>query len=174
MRALFACTLLPALAWASPQLEVKGVPLGSPVQAFAAAVGKPFRCIGTRCGENFRIEDRAMFGPAHVKSVQTDVIDGNVESITITTFGTDFDPLAAAMIEKFGQPKRDVNDRVQNRIGNTFDSRTIGWTFDSGAILMRQRAGKLDESATTFSSTKALDAGAARRADRPKEDARGL
>lgn len=141
-----------AAAQASPPLEVKGVPLGSGPTDFASAFPGGLRCYNTECFAEYSIDKNVKYGPAYVSEVKARLIQGRVESITIVTLGFGFDDLAAAMIAKYGKPTEDVDSPVQNRLGATFHNRQVAWTLPGGAILLTQRSGDINHSATVISS----------------------
>lgn len=39
----------------------------------------------------------------------------------------DFGALVEALIEKYGKPSSDTNEHAQNRMGATFENRTVKW-----------------------------------------------
>lgn len=167
-----------AFAWASafaqqPRLEIKGVPLGLAPDAYSPRpFFKPLQCAGDHC--RMPPDSIMGFGPAVVENADVELIDGKVESITMRITEAAFEPLVAAITEKYGKPTQDVDIPVQNRLGATFHDRRVTWKLVDGTIFVSQRNGDVGHGAVSLFSNKSTAAFAARQADKPKRDAKGL
>lgn len=60
------------------------------------------------------------------------------------------DQFLSAYTEKLGKPSRVVNDKVQNRMGASFDKITATWANKESSIALEQRTGKVDIMGITY------------------------
>jgi hypothetical protein len=113
--------------------------------------------IGMTDPDCYRQNIRAsLFGATLPISYFVTLRDGAIDSVTIRFDSSSFGMIAGGLIEKYGPPSRDVTERVQNRMGATFDDRTVEWNRPDGQIRARERAGSVDTSTVEMSSSAAV------------------
>lgn len=97
----------------------------------------------------FRAESVASFGGAPTTAVHLWLIDGQLARITVDLRPADFDGVAAAISEKYGQPATDRQYPVRTMAGVEHQNRAIAWAHPDGNIA-GQRYG-LDVTQATIS-----------------------
>ncbi len=70
--------------------------------------------------------------------------DGTIEEVSASFSTSSFEAVLAALIEKYGKPTSQESERVQNKIGTTFNSMSATWKLSDGTLVVRERSGKVD------------------------------
>lgn len=96
--------------------------------------------------------------------ISANIIDGNVESMTLTTHGVQGQTEALAMLtEKYGTPTTLATDKVQNRMGASYDRITATWAFSDLSVAFLGIGSKIDYGIIVISTPKSDAASAAKR-----------
>jgi hypothetical protein len=130
--------------------DFKGVELGGP------ATIEQVEKLGVKCGKganNRQICNGyttvAGRGGAYCNLVINE--QGLVQRISLSFPESGFAVTEEGLIEKFGKPSATREEKVQNRMGATFDQRVQMWTDTAGNTVMLSRFGaKVDESTLYF------------------------
>jgi hypothetical protein len=169
-----ACAFFATSAFAAaptPQLEVKGVPLGATVEQLQQAIPL-FKCNGATC--IFDPIDAATaqcgsvssepavlqcygssgseyaFGPAHGAKYTARLKDGRVGEFRVTFPTARADEVVIALTEKYGAPSGDRQFETQNRLGARFVNRAVTWHRADGEITVERRSVDVDTGLATF------------------------
>ena len=124
--------------------DFKGIALGADLEAVKTALPK-LSCRDTSA-ENRPLADTICepyqtgdtIAGVPVLFLMISLYDKRVASIHVRFPESAFDRVSEALIEKFGQPKSDKTETIQNRGGAKFENRTLAWDD----VKVTQRAGK--------------------------------
>lgn len=162
MKRLAIATLLFNVAATCPATELKGIALGMPrsdVEALLGGeVGEWYCKAPTRATpfvDTFCFKHTTFGGVAARMYL---VIYGDaVESVTIKFGAEHYATVAAGLISKFGEAAEVATEKLQNRMGAEFASRTASWKFEDGTLSLKERGGKIDEGAVVLLSNATLN-----------------
>lgn len=98
---------------------------------------------------------------------------GKLETISIALDEKHFSQVAAALSEKYGQGNS-RSETLQNRMGATFENRTILWRRGQATLEAKRYSGKLDTSSVMYRSDFALQEFARRRKTSVKDNSKDL
>jgi len=72
-------------------------------------------------------------------------VDGKIERVSATFTHESYPAVVAAVKVKYGEPTETKSGAVKTRRGAEFTSETLTWRREGGAIVVRERAGRVDE-----------------------------
>jgi hypothetical protein len=179
--AVFAMTS--SVCFAQEPLVFKGFPIGAPKKAVIAAYPKPL----VPCKEDCTWSPFDLCYPDLGQCIKPFRYGGITPSLMTMKFRNDklvevrlsfgsmqFEALAAAMTERFGQPTEVKNEAVQNRLGATFDNRILLWTRGDAILRITKRWSTVDDGSMHFVGTQYLKDQADKRAKSSKAHAKDL
>jgi hypothetical protein len=155
--------------------EFKGVPLGANE---AAVVAAGYVCESSDtpladrlCRFPFGVEATIAGAPA--KMVLLFLYSDKVEMIGIRFDSDDFDQVKSALEQKYGEGVQ-TQETIQNRMGASFENRTVVWKRAGGTLEAKKYEGKVSESSVTFQTDQVLEEYARRRKETDQKAADDL
>ena len=82
------------------------------------------------------------------------IIDGNIESISVTFHSNGFVGASGSLEVKYGKASQTNTEIVKTKGGATFESKVMTWEHPDGSIRIDQISGNIDESRLVMSSSK--------------------
>ncbi len=184
MRWLLAALLLSTWGTCNAQepLSFKGLMLGAPREKVFVALPPP---VSPSCGDScfFSVtacrgsEDcrkQFSYGGVPIQSMLVRFREDKLVSVYLVYASDSFGTLSAAMVERFGKPDMDRTSPVQNRMGASFDNRSMTWIHGDAMLWIRQRASQVDRGSVTFTSKQYLEDADRERKDEAKARAKDL
>jgi hypothetical protein len=150
MKRIFALAVLLTASGYAAAFDFKGIELGGP-----ASIEQVER-LGVKCGKgsnNRQICNGYTTVAGKGGAYCNLVIDeqGVVQRISLSFPESGFAVAEEGLIEKFGKPSATREEKLQNRMGATFNQRVQIWTDKAGNTVMLSRYGaKVDESTLYF------------------------
>jgi len=142
------------LAWGvAHPFDFKGVTVGQPATPQVIQERLGVKCVA---GANALQVCNGVVTLAGTASDMNLVIgaDGVVQRISLPFASDGFDTVERATNEKFGPPKSITHEKVQNRMGATFDNVSYTWKATGGVeVLLSKYVGRVDSSLLYFSTT---------------------
>jgi hypothetical protein len=135
-----------SVAYAEDSYSFKDLKLGAAKEDLNL---KQFRCAenkGPLADEScYAIKDVTIAGqPA--ESVALFFINNTLSMINVVVKEQYFSKVESAMAVKYGDPSSQTVKAVKNRMGVSFDNKTVTWTNSTSTIRAEQRASKVTES----------------------------
>jgi len=142
---------VPALA-AGEKLSFKGVELGSSLAQIASNPKFDCRVVTTPIADkvcSLRAREKETIAGAQIDSLFFFYDDSGLTGITINLPEVNFQPVIAALSEKFGTPGLKT-EAVKNLKGAAYENRIYRWNRPEGSLQAERYAGRVDKSVIRF------------------------
>jgi hypothetical protein len=157
-------------------LEFKGIALGSEIST-VENTGR-FHCRDPKspiadqlC--SLKYNERETIAGVPVKVLLLYYYSGKLETISVAFDEKHFSQVSAALSEKYGQGNIQT-EAVQNRMGATFENRTLSWRRGATSLQAKRYSGQLDQSVVMYRSDYALEEFLRRRKSSVKDSTKDL
>lgn len=93
---------------------------------------------------------------AKLTAIGLKVSDGRIIQVYLTLNTSDYEQVKSALSVKYGQPFEITDETLQNGFGAKYVSESSKWKQGDNTVGIKQRSGKIDESAILYSSEKSI------------------
>ncbi len=176
MRNVLAVLLVVAAMSVKAQpVEFKGVPMGASVDEVRVSVldANAYACKGDEAGSQTCAISGITYANQKIEWALARFNKGRLVSVTIALQAPQFEPVVAALRDKYGPPKIDRKSSGRNAYNASFPQRELGWfPRDGGSILATSQTEKVNEATILLMSAEsaALNAEEAAKRPAPKKD----
>jgi len=173
---VFAFLLLSSTAYAVDQLEFKGFVLGADL-ASVQNTGR-FRCenstssiADTICSLVYGEKETIAGNP--VSNLMMFFYSNKLETIAVYFQEKYFADVASALTEKYGQGEV-TESVVQNKMGASFENKSILWHVGAATVEARRYAGRIDKSSVIYKTDSSTTEFMRRKGSSAKDKAKDL
>jgi hypothetical protein len=175
---LLAASLLAATSAfaADSKLSFKGVELGSSLSQIASNPKFDCRVVNTPIADkicSLRPRETETIAGAPIDSLFYFYDQSSLASIVVNLPEKHFQPVVAALTEKFGAPSLKT-ETVKSLKGAAYENRSYRWSKQEGSLLAERYAGRLDKSVIRFTDDSAAQRVQQRRALLAKDPRKDL
>lgn len=154
MRVLLCVLLLASPAAGAQGIDIKNARLGMSEAEITRLFPTLFcRASYTNVAERSCVDNRSSYGGADA-ALFFGFIRNQATVLSVTLSPKDFDAVAAALKNKYGEPTTTETPMVQNRAGMQFENTILSWTLGDEMLRARRYASNLDKSSVTVISKK--------------------
>lgn len=156
----------------SPNFEFRGHKIGEPIEQNFPYWSQGYRgldlpyCSKKEAHGVYECEDNTitvkkqygtdkLVGDVPVLLLNYKFLDGKLVGLDMGFDFRSYSNIAGMLRGKYGKPSKEVNEKIQNRAGATFDSIISEWKFKEGTLRLHMRFARIDTSWLTFESPKA-------------------
>lgn len=120
----------------SQTLDFKGIAFGTPIPTMMKAMpgAKLLNCaVNTKNGSCLLIG--VTYANVYPKSMYIRIKAGGLDEVMMTIVPSEFDQIAAAVVERHGKPTWSAPSTLQNGFGAKFDQLEVAWKIKDGGVI---------------------------------------
>jgi hypothetical protein len=133
--------------------DFKGIEIGGSTTPEQVKEQTGVKCGGGVNGTNVCTGYSTIVGKQAFTNILIDA-EGKVQRIIVDFDSNNYDQVAAALLQKFGEPSKREVSTVQNRVGGKFTQEQLRWEAGENQVLLERYSSKITKSMLYMSTEK--------------------